>query len=147
MLRCIDIARRSLISKCVTIACIVSPIYALAGATEDFQSNFISYISQVTSGSMDVNDLGSNLALEVAVALKRGASSEEIGSVFVASAPNNDISVNMQLGAVLGAIGAMVESGAIEGDNAVAGDFHRASCDFSKSARLSQEIINIECSK
>ncbi len=125
----------------------VSSIDAFADTIEDFQSNFTSYLNQVASGSMAVDDLGSNLVLEVSVALKRGASGEEVGSVFVASAPNNEPGVNMQLGAVLGAVGAMVEAGAIEGENAVAEDFYRASCDFAKSAKISQVIIDIECSK
>lgn len=141
------ITRRSGLTKWLAFALLIAPAGAFGGAIDDFQTNFASYLSQVASGSIAEEDLGKSLVLEVAVALKRGASGEEIGSVFVASAPGNGPGVNMQLGAVLGAVGAMVEAGAVEGENASAEDFHRASCDFAKSANLSQVIIDIECSK
>lgn len=141
------ISHRSYIARSLAFAVLIAPAGAFGGAIDDFQSNFASYLSQVASGSMAVEDLGNSLVLEVAVALKRGASGEDIGNVFVASALKNEPSINMQLGAVLGAVGVMVEAGAIEGESAAAEDFHRASCDFAKSANFSQIIIDIECSK
>ena len=141
------ITRKSYLSKAVAFAFFMSPFVAFADAIDDFQSHFASQLSQIASGNMAVEDLGKNLVLDVAVAVKRGASGKEIGSILVASAPNNNADINFQLSALLGAVGAMVEAGAIKGENAFAKDFYHSSCEFAKSARLSQTIINIECSR
>lgn len=125
----------------------VSPSFVLADAISDFQNNLASYLGQVASGSMPVDSLANNVSLEVMVALKRGADGTDIGEIIVASAPYNDYGINMQLGAVLGAVGAMMESGMIEGENATASDFYNASCDFAHAADFSDEITEIECSK
>lgn len=129
------------------LSLLISPTFVLADAVGDFQSNFASYLEQVASGDMPVDSLGNSVSLEVMVALKRGASGADIGTIIVASAPYNDYGVNMQLGAVLGAVGVMMESGMIDGENATATDFYNASCDFSRAADFSESLIGIECSR
>lgn len=124
-----------------------NPSFVLADAISDFQNNFAAYLGQVASGSMPVDSLANNVSLEVMVALKRGADGADIGEIIVESAPYNDYGVNMQLGAVLSAVGVMMESGMIEGENATARDFYSASCDFANAADFSADITAIECSK
>jgi len=141
------ITGKNYLSRAVAFAIFILPAVSFADEINDFRSGFASHLSQVASGNMAVEDFAKNLVLDVAVAVRRGASGEEIGSVLIASASNNTPGVNFQLSALLGAVGAMVETGAIKGENAVAKDFYHSSCEFAKSARLSQTIINIECSR
>lgn len=130
-----------------SIFLLINPSIALADALGDFQNNFASYLEQVASGDKPVDSLGNSVSLEVMVALKGGASGADIGRIIVASAPYNDYDVNMQLGAVLGAVGTMMESGMIDGENATAAEFYSASCAFSRAADFSEALIGIECSR
>ena len=138
---------KNYLSRAMAFSIFISPAIALAGDTENFRLRFEYHLSQIASGNMEIEDLGKNLVFDVAVAVNLGASGGDIGDILISSAPNNETSINFQLSALLGAIGSLVDTGAIKGENAVAKDFYHSACEFAKSARLSQTVINIECSR
>lgn len=120
---------------------------AYADALSVYSENLNGYLFKIQSGQMDVSSLGQNVMLENMVALKRGVTGNEIGYVIIETAQRNTLEVNMQLGAVLGATGTLIEVGSIEGGKSLAREFYDASCEFAKVAQFSDAVVSVECSR
>lgn len=141
----LPIVHKLMLNIVIAASCFAMPSFVLADDIDEFKNNFEHHLNRVKSGSQQADSLANIVVLEVRLALKRGVDGVDIGKIIVESAPYNENSVNWQLGAVLGAIGVMIESGMIDATNATANDFYRASCDFSETANIYDFVIGIDC--